>query len=136
MTHRTLAEPRFLDASIDPNDRQIGHCYLGVLETVNSGPIGLARFSTLRAWMSQWSLENSNAAGEACAARIHAPLLAIEHAADDAAPQPDIGLMVAAYASADKTKHRIAGANHYFNGQPERLAESVALISEWVESHR
>lgn len=134
VTHRTMADPRFLDGSIDPNDRVIGTCYLGVPETVNTGPVGLGRFATLRAWLSQWSLDHSQADGEACAARIRAPLLALEHSADDAVPQPDIGLMFAACGSADKTMHRIEGANHYFKGQPDRLAVSVGLIGAWSSS--
>ena len=31
VTHRTLAEPRFRDGAIDPNDRKVGGCYLGKL---------------------------------------------------------------------------------------------------------
>src|SRR5690606_27426484 len=74
VTHRTLAEPRFLDPSLDPNDRKPGSCYLGNPETANTGPVGLARFSTLRSWLSQWSIDDTNADGLRCAARISAPL--------------------------------------------------------------
>ncbi len=70
ITHRTLADPRFLDPAIDPNDRPIGTCYLGHPETVNTGPVGIGRFSTLRAWLSQWSVDDTHAHGEKCAARI------------------------------------------------------------------
>src|SRR5690606_30049544 len=87
VTHRTLADPRFLDASLDPNDRKIGWCYLGEPETVNTGPVGLARFSTLRAWLSQWSIDDTNGDGVAAAKRIAAPLMFIENSADDAVPQ-------------------------------------------------
>jgi pimeloyl-ACP methyl ester carboxylesterase len=135
VVHRTMAEPRFLDATLQPNDRRIGHCYLGVPETVNSGPVGLGRFSMLRSWLSQWSLEHSRADGETCARDITVPLLAIEHTADDAVPQPDIGLMYEACASSDKQMHRIQGANHYFKGQPEHLAQGVRLIQEWTARH-
>lgn len=134
VVHRTLADPRFLDGSIEPNDRRIDHCYLGVPETVNTGPVGLARFSTLRSWLSQWSFEHSRADGETCAAGVTVPLLAIEHSADDAVPQPDIGAMHAACASADKTLAVIRGANHYFKGQPGPLAEAVTLITAWADS--
>jgi len=134
ITHRTLADPRFLDATVDPNDRVIGRCYLGDPETVNSGPVGMGRFSTLRSWLSQWSLAHSRADGEACAAQVSVPLLAIEHSADDAVPQPDVGLMHAACASTVKAFHRIAGANHYFQGQPAPLAEGVGLIQRWVQA--
>ncbi len=135
VVHRTLAEPRFLDGSIDPNDRVIGRCYLGVPETVNTGPVGLARFSTLRAWLSQWSLDDTRADGEPCATKISVPFMAVEHSADDAVPQPDIGLMFAACASRDKEKHVIAGANHYFKGQTVQLQQSVGLITAWVQRH-
>ncbi|MBA4266820.1 MAG: alpha/beta hydrolase [Comamonadaceae bacterium] len=132
VTHRTLADPRFLDGTIDPNGRVIGRCYLGVPETVNSGPVGMARFSTLRSWLSQWSIDDSRANGEACARDISVPLLAIEHGADDAVPQPDIGLMFDACASNDKLMQVVAGANHYFQGQPGPLQESVAMITAWL----
>ncbi|MDD2924337.1 alpha/beta hydrolase [Rhodoferax sp.] len=135
VTHRTMAEPRFLDGSIDPNDRPIGHCYLGVPETVNNGPVGLARFSMLRSWMSQWSIDHSRADGETCASQINVPLLAIEHSADDAVPQPDIGLMYQACGSADKEMLCLKGANHYFKGQPEHLRQSVQVISDWTQRH-
>lgn len=132
VTHRTMADPRFLDGSIEPNDRPIGHCYMGVPETVNSGPVGLARFSMLRSWLSQWSLEHSRADGETCARDVSVPMLAIEHSADDAVPQPDVRLMYEACGSQDKQFHCIQGANHYFQGQPEHLAQAVALISGWT----
>lgn len=135
VTHRTMADPRFLDGSIEPNDRPIGMCYLGVPETVNNGPVGLARFSTLRSWMSQWSIDHSRADGETCARQISVPLLAIEHSADDAVPQPDVGLMYQACASRDKEMHCIQGANHYFKGQPAHLMQSVELIAGWAERH-
>lgn len=134
VTHRTMAEPRFLDAAIDPNDRAIGTCFLGVPATVNNGPVGLARFSTLRSWLSQWSLDDSRAGGVANAARISVPLVAVEHGADDAVPQPDTGLMYQACASKDKTFHCLAGATHYFQGQPEHLQRSVDLITTWSAS--
>jgi dienelactone hydrolase len=134
ITHRTMAEPRFLDGSIEPNDRPIGQCYLGVPETVNTGPVGLARFSMLRSWLSQWSLEHSRADGETCARGVTVPLLAIEHTADDAVPQPDVGLMHAACASADKQFHRISGANHYFKGQPAQMRQAVEHITGWARA--
>jgi dienelactone hydrolase len=132
VTHRTLAEPRFLDATIEPNDRPIGSCYMGVPETANNGPIGLARFSTLRSWLSQWSPDDTHAHGETCAAGIHVPLLAIEHSADDAVPQPHVGRVYAAASSQDKTMAVIRGANHYFVGQLELLQEGLDLCIDWL----
>jgi hypothetical protein len=88
LTHRTLAEPRFLDGTIEPNDRRIGWCFLGEPEASNSSPAGIARYSTLRAWLSQWSIDDTNARALHNASHIHIPLLAVENSADDAVPQP------------------------------------------------
>lgn len=132
VTHRTLADPRFLDAALDPNDRPIGRCYLGVPETVNSGPVGLARFSTLRAWLSQWSIDDTNGEGVANAARIAAPLLFIENTADDAVPQYHCRSVFEAASSSDKQHVIIEGASHYYMGQPEHLDRATAITEGWL----
>ena len=136
VTHRTLADPRFLDASLDPNDRQVGWCYLGDPETVNSGPVGLARFSTLRGWLSQWSIDDTNADGIACAARISAPLLVIENSADDAVPQYHSKAVFDAATTADKVYTVIPKATHYYMGQPELLAQANETTENWQADRR
>ncbi len=136
VTHRTMAEPRFLDGSIDPNDRPIGSCFMGNPETVNTGPVGSARFSTLRSWLSQWSPDDTHAHGEKCAEKITVPMLAIEHSADDAVPQPHTRRIFEACASQDKTMHCIKGATHYFSGQPELLDQAARLCISWMQERR
>jgi alpha-beta hydrolase superfamily lysophospholipase len=132
IVHRTLADPRFLDPALEPNGRRPGWCYLGKPETVNSGPVGLARFSTLRAWLSQWSIDDSNGNGLRNAARMRAPLLVIENGADDAVPPSHPQALFAAAAGADKTYARIEGANHYYAGQPAQLAEAGQTLRDWL----
>jgi dienelactone hydrolase len=132
VTHRTFADPRFMDPTLDPNDRKPRWSYLGAPETVNTGPVALGRFSTLRSWLSQWSIQDSRADGVACAAHIKAPFLAIENSADDAAPQPHASMIFRAAASQDKTFHVIKGATHYYAGQPQQLAEAVQLQRGWL----
>ena len=39
----TMADPRWLDPLVDPNDRQPYHCMLGDPFVVNDGPVGLAQ---------------------------------------------------------------------------------------------
>lgn len=131
ITHRTLADPRFLDPALDPNDRRPGWCYLGHPESANTGPVGLARFSTLRAWLSQWSIDDSNADGLRCAATIKTPLLVIENSADDAVPQNHARLVFDAATTSDKRFEVIKGATHYYAGQPELLAQATQLILDW-----
>jgi alpha-beta hydrolase superfamily lysophospholipase len=134
VTHRTMAEPRFLDATLEPNGRKPGTSYLGDPRLANSAPAGMARFSTLRAWLSQWSIDDTQAHGERCAARVTVPFLAIENGADDAVPQPHTGLIFRAAASADKTMRVIEGASHYYAGQPQQLAEAVQVCRDWLDA--
>ena len=136
ITYRTMADLRFMDPAIDPNDRKPGWCYLGKPETANTGPVGIGRFSTLRAWLSQWSVEDSNADGPRSAKSITVPLLAIENSADDAVPQPHASIIHDAAASRDKTFHVIKGATHYYQGQPELLKEAVATCLGWMDKQR
>ena len=132
VTHRTLADPRFLDPTLDPNDRRPGWCYLGDPETVNSGPVGLARFSTLRSWLSQWSIDDTNGEGAINAARISAPLLLIENSADDAVPQYHCKSVFDAATTSDKTYIVIDGATHYYAGQPEQLDRAISMTETWL----
>ncbi len=136
ITHRTMAEPRYLDGTLDPNDRKVPWCYLGVPETVNNGPVGLGRFSTTRAWLSQWSIDDTRAHGVKSAANISVPLIAIENSADDAVPQPHTGMIFRAAASKDKVMHVIKGATHYYQGQPELLKQAGDLLMDWMQARK
>ena len=132
VTYRTMCDPRFMDPALDPNDRKPRWCYLGKPETANTGPVGIGRFSTLRAWLSQWSIDDSNADGVKCARAVSVPLLAIENSADDAVPQPHVRMIHDAAASRDKSFHLIKGATHYYQGQPELLKQAVELCVGWM----
>ena len=135
-TYRTLCDVRFMDTTIEPNDRKPRWTFVGAPETANTGPIGLARFSTLRAWLSQWSPDDSKADGPLCAKDVSVPLLAIENSADDAVPQSHTGIIHAAAASKDKTMRVIKGATHYYQGQPEQLKEAVDTCLGWMKNQR
>jgi pimeloyl-ACP methyl ester carboxylesterase len=132
LVHRTMADPRFLDTSLEPNGRPPNTCYLGVPETVNSGPVGLARFTTLRAWLSQWS-PLSRADALDTVGRIKAPLLVLENEADDAVPPSHPHSVFAAATMVDKTYATIPEASHYYRDQPAQLAAAVKTVSSWLE---
>ncbi len=132
VVHRTLADPRFLDVTLDPNDRRANWCYMGNPETVNTGPVGLARFCTLRSWLSQWSLDDACANGLVKVKTLSAPLLVIENSADDAVPQPHSKMLFDAARTSDKIFRVVKGATHYYAGQPELLAEATEIIRAWL----
>lgn len=136
VTHRTMCDLRWFDLAIDPNERALGVSYMGDPRTVNVGPVGLARFSTLRSWLSQWSYDLSNAKGPMNAALIHTtPVLQIENTADEAVPATHNPTIAAALATPDKEYLRIVGATHYYVGQPEELKTCIDRVLSWSRAH-
>jgi pimeloyl-ACP methyl ester carboxylesterase len=132
VVHRTMCDVRWIDPSIDPNDRKPNWTYLGDPRIVNAGPAGLARFTTLRSWLSQWSYDLSNAKGPANAARIRGvPVLQIENTADDAVPATHNPAIRDALGTQDKEFVRIEGATHYYLGQPDLLQRCIATVIDW-----
>jgi pimeloyl-ACP methyl ester carboxylesterase len=121
VVHRTMADPRFIDPAFEPSDRRPQWCLSGDPETVNTGPVGFARFCTLRSWLSQWSIDDSRADATLSSRSISVPFLAIENTADDGAPPAHMKEVYGACASSDKHYVTVKGANHYYAGQPELL---------------
>lgn len=132
VTHRTMCDVRWLDPAIDPNGRRPGWCYMGDPRTVNVGPVGLARYSTLRSWLSQWSYDLSNAKGPMNAEKIRrTPVLQIENTADDAVPATHNPTIHEALATPDKQYIQLEGATHYYVGQPELLKRCIDAVETW-----
>jgi len=129
----TMADPRFIDATLEPSDRKPNHCMLGVPEVVNDGPVGLARFSTLRSWLSQWSYDDSQADGLRCAPRVTVPMIVIENSADDACTPSHAARLMAAASNAKSMEHAIIkDANHYYTGQQDKSVEAAILFKDWM----
>ncbi|MFB7336197.1 hypothetical protein ACFC00_31970 [Streptomyces adustus] len=134
VVHGTMADPRWLDPTVDPNDRTPGRCYLGDPKVVNNGPVGLARFNTLRGWLSQWSYDDANGDGVKCAADLRIPALVIGNTADDACTPSHTRRLYDAVGHPDKTLYEVAGATHYYAGPDQRpqLAEAIGVITSWL----
>ena len=135
VVHGTMADPRWLDPTVDPNDRRPNWCFLGDPRLVNDGPVGLARFCTLRSWLSQWSYDRSNAHGEACAASISVPTMVIGNSADDACTPSHTQRLFDAIGHDNKEVHEVKGASHYYIGEDAQLAEAVGHCNGWLEKH-
>lgn len=137
VVHGTMADPRWLDAGVDPNDREPGTCYLGDPRVVNNSPIGLARFCSLRSWLSQWSYDDARGDGVACGREVAVPTLVIGNLADDACTPSHTRRLFEAIGHPDKELHEIAGANHYYSGpdQRETLKQAVGVITDWLARH-
>jgi pimeloyl-ACP methyl ester carboxylesterase len=137
VVHGTMADPRWLDAGVDPNDREPGTCYLGDPRVVNNSPIGLARFCSLRSWLSQWSYDDARGDGLACGRDVTVPTLVIGNRADDACTPSHTRRLFEAIGHPDKEMHEITKANHYYSGpdQREPLKQAVGVVTDWLERH-
>jgi pimeloyl-ACP methyl ester carboxylesterase len=131
----TMADPRWIDPTVDPNQRRPNWTYLGDPRVVNDSASALARFNSLRGWLSQWSYDDAQFDSVDSGPRITVPGLVMTAAADDACPPEHTDAMFEALGSADKRKITIDRANHYFSGPGGRaqLAEAVGVISSWLD---
>ena len=132
VVHRTMCDVRWIDPSVDPNGRKPNWCYLGDPRIANAAPAGLARYSSLRSWLSQWSYDRSNGRGPGNAARIRAtPVLQIVNQADDAVPATHNPAIRAALATPDREYVEIEGATHYYVGQADELKQCLDAVTGW-----
>ena len=135
VVHRTMADPKWLDASIDPNGRKPNWCFLGEPKIVNNSPIGLARFCSLRSWLSQWSYDHAQGDGIKSAENISVPTLVIGNTADDGITPSHTHNLYNAVGNTNKELVWIQNANHYYFGQPEKAQESAKTCNRWLHAN-
>jgi alpha-beta hydrolase superfamily lysophospholipase len=99
---------------------------------VNDGPVGLARFTTLRSWLSQWSYDDTNADGLGNASRVTCPVLVISNTADLACTPSHAKRLFDAVSHSDKEMHQIQGADHYYTVSRDKVHEAVATVNDWI----
>ena len=135
VVHGTMADPRFVDPTVDPNERAPGHCFLGVPRIVNMSPVGLARYCSLRSWLSQWSLDDSRADAVRCLERVKLPVLVVGNGADDICTPSHTQRIFEAVPHPAKRLVVIPGATHYYFGQKAQLQAAVAAVDSWLREH-
>lgn len=129
--HRAWADLRYLDASLDPSDREMGMCYLGPPQFFNYSPYGIACSATIRTWLSMWSLEYSQCRAIPHLERITVPSLVVQGMADTGVFPVDAQTIYDNLASEDKTLEFPAG-DHYFT-TPDNARDVVAdLVAAWL----
>jgi pimeloyl-ACP methyl ester carboxylesterase len=133
VVYGTMCDVRWTDPTQDPSDRRPHTCYLGDPRIANDGPVGLARFTTLRSWLSQWSFDESRANGVLNAANVACPALVISNTADLACTPSHAQRLFDALAGADKRYVEIKGADHYYIERPDLLPQAVAAVGEWLD---
>ncbi len=137
VVHGTMADPRWLDPTIDPNGRRPRWSYLGDPAVANTSPGALMRFTTARSWLSQWGLESAQVDAGDAAPRVSAPVLILVNGRDDAVPVDHPRQVYDAIPHEDKELLELPDANHYFSGADQRsqLSAAVELVQDWLLRH-
>lgn len=130
IVHRTMADPRFLDMSLDPSDRRPGTVW-GEPQAVNYAPNNIGRFTTLRSFLSQWSWSMSRAKGPQCLRDTTVPVLNMEYTADQIV-FPSQSQLWSQAAAGRCTDHRLLGVNHYPQGHPGAVDEIADVLCAWA----
>ncbi len=127
---RLWADLRMLDPELDPSDREVGVCYVGDPRLANNSPHGLAGCSTLRTWLSMWSLDDSPCRGEPHLARIEVPSLVIQTLADTGVFPSDARTIYEALGTAEKRIELLPG--DHFLTRPSCRTRVAETIGEWL----
>jgi pimeloyl-ACP methyl ester carboxylesterase len=129
--HRTWADLRMIDPSIEPSDRRPNHCYQGEPKRANYGVFGIGTLCTLRSWLSMWSLRTSQCTAAPHLRRITVPSLVVHATADTGVYDSDARSIARNLAAADKRLERVK-ADHYLREPDGARAEAADLIAAWV----
>ena len=127
---RTWADPRMVDPTLEPTNREPNMCYAGVPVQANRSARGIAAACTVRNWLGMWSLRTAKTRAEPHLARIDVPALVINADADTGVFPSDARRIHDALASTDKGLCAI-DSDHYFT-TPGARDEQADTIAEWI----
>jgi alpha-beta hydrolase superfamily lysophospholipase len=100
----------------------------------NYGVFGVGTVSTLRSWLSMWSLRTSRCTAAPHLARIAVPALVVHATADTGVYESDARALFDVLAAPDKTLEFIR-ADHYLQEPAGARTQAADLIASWVNAH-
>jgi pimeloyl-ACP methyl ester carboxylesterase len=132
VVHATCADPRNVDLTIDPSDREAGTLW-GDAAVANLLPTTLGHFVSAQSWLSQWSLRTSNGDGPVRLSRTDVPVHIIYGTADQACFPEHAQQLYDGVPHDRKKISAIKGGRHYLNGQSELTEVMSDVLVDWIE---
>lgn len=135
VVHRTDADLRSVDLSIDPNDRPYGSVFGRRPDLTNYGIVGFGRLTTPDAWLSTWSANASRADLASCAPEVDLPTLLVELTGDQACFPGDVQRFASLFAHDDVTHVRVPGTHFgapLREGMPSGATLAGKEMAHWM----
>lgn len=128
---RLWADLRFLDPEIEPSNRPANRCWLGDPQRANESVLGIGTVSTLRTWLSMWSIDHAQCRVSIQGPHVRIPSLVIHGTRDTGIFESDARTLYNSLGAEDKTLV-MADVDHYLE-EPENARDEVAdMIADWV----
>ena len=134
IVNRTEADPRYVDLSLDPNERPYGSLHGPYPHLINYGTVGFGRICSPDAWLSTWSGLSTNASFAKAAPHVTVPTLYLEFSGDQTLLPADADKLYDMIGAPEKERGVISGL-HFGAALPGRrpgIELAADAILDWL----
>ncbi|MEM9194040.1 MAG: alpha/beta fold hydrolase [Myxococcota bacterium] len=128
------ADPRFIDATLDPNGRDLAAFPFGDPADANQRPDFFGGWVTARSFLNQWYVPTTPANGPALAPHVRVPTLHISFGADGIVFPSQTTLYAERLPAAQTEVETLVDARHNPRSQPELLGPLAGRLSAWARA--
>lgn len=136
VVHRTDADLRNVDLSLEPSERPYGSLFGKRPDLTNYGIVGFGRLTTPEAFLSTWSARSTRADLARCAPGVNLPTLLVELTGDQACYPADAARFATLFPHPDVTHVRVPG-RHFGAALRKGMSSGATLagaqMASWLD---